>query len=161
MEHHKKASSKQKVVSRMNESILRVSAARLMIVLLILFVSSCAGHQVRTASEWGYPLQKVYSTSEADVWMSVIQTLPQMGFIIQYMDRDLGLIRASDDIRRDTYSFFSGISYWMEVRIREVAPGTTMVFIEYPQIRSLLHDRVLWDPDADIFQYIEAHMAAR
>lgn len=115
---------------------------------------------MRTASEWGYPLQKVYGAGEADVWAAVIQTLPQMGFIIQFMDRDLGLIRASDDIRRDVYSFLAGITYWMEVRIREVAPGTTMVFIEYPQIRGLLHERVTWDPEADIFQYIELHMGA-
>lgn len=130
----------------------------LVAVVMCLLVSSCAGGRVRTAEEWGYPLQKVYSAGEADVWMAVIQTLPQMGFIIQFMDKDLGLIRANDDIRRDAYSFFTGISYWMEVRIREVAPGTTMIFIEYPQVRAILHEGVTWDPEADIFQYIESHM---
>lgn len=128
---------------------------------LLLSLSSCAGGKARSASEWGYPLQKIYSTGEAEVWSAVIQTLPQMGFIIQFMDKDLGLIRASDDIRRDTYSFFSGITYWMEVRIKEVAPETTMLFIEYPQIRGLLHERVTWDPEANIFEYIELHMSSR
>jgi hypothetical protein len=49
----------------------------------------------------------------------------------------------------------------MEVSIKEVAPGTTMVLIEYPRIRPLLYERVAWDPEADIFQYIELHMGAR
>jgi hypothetical protein len=136
--------------------------ARWLIALLICFsLSACAGKSVRTAAQWGYPLQKVYSAGEADVWAAVIQTLPQMGFIIQFMDRDLGTIRAGDDIRRDLYSFFTGITYWMEVSIKEVAPGTTMVLIEYPRIRPLLYERVAWDPEADIFQYIELHMGAR
>ncbi len=129
--------------------------------LICLLVSSCATARVRSAEEWGYPLQKVYSAGEAEVWAAVIQTLPQMGFIIQFMDKELGVIRASDDIRRDLYSFFSGITYWMDIRIRELGPATTMIFIEYPQIRSLLHYRVNWDPDADIFQYIELHMGAK
>jgi len=103
----------------------------------------------------------VYNAGEADVWAAVIQSLPQMGFMIQFMDRDLGIIRASDDIRRDFYSFFSGNNYWMEVSIQEVSPGATMVFIEYPQFRPLLHQRVNWDPGADIFEHIELHMAAR
>lgn len=129
--------------------------------LICLSVSSCAAGSVRTASEWGYPLQKVYNTGEAGVWAAVIQTLPQMGFIIQFMDRELGIIRASDDIRRDAYSFFTGTTYWMEVSIKEVAPGTTMVFIEYPQIRPLLYQGVTWDPEADIFENIQLHIATR
>jgi hypothetical protein len=128
--------------------------------LAALCLTSCAGVGGRSASEWGYPLQKVYCAGEDDVWKAVIQTLPQMGFTIEFMDIDLGLIRASDDVRRDAYSFFSGITYHMEVRIREVAPKTTMVFIEYPKTRSLLHEGVGWDPEADVFEYIELHMSA-
>ncbi|RJR29475.1 MAG: hypothetical protein C4576_35230 [Desulfobacteraceae bacterium] len=86
--------------------------------------------------------------------------MPQMGFMIQFMDRDLGIIRASDDIRRDLYSFLSGNNYWMEVNIQEVSPGMTMVFIDYPQVRPLIHQRVTWDPQADIFEYIQSHLGA-
>lgn len=128
--------------------------------LLMLLTVSCAAQKAGYGYNEPYPMQKVYRAGQDEVWYAVIRTLPQMGFIIQSMDRDLGLVRASDDIRRDLYSFFSGITYWMEVRIREIGPQATMISIDYPQIRSLLHYRVGFDPGADIFEYIQSHMSS-
>lgn len=128
--------------------------------LLMLLTVSCAEQKAGYGYNEPYPMQKVYNAGQDEVWYAVIQTLPQMGFIIHFMDRDLGLIRASDDIRRDLYSFLSGITYWMEVRIREIGPQTTMISVDYPQIRSLLHYRVGFDPEADIFEYIQSHMSS-
>lgn len=129
--------------------------------LICMCAASCAGPRAGSVSQWTYPMQKIYSASEPEVWSAVVQTLPQMGFIIQTMDTDSGIIFAIDDIRRDAYSFLSGIPYLMEVRISEVTPGVTLVSIEYPQIRGILHDRVTWDPEADMFDYIQAHMDLR
>jgi hypothetical protein len=129
---------------------------------LLFLTISCGGQQMAGSTpNWAYPLQKVYNADQDKVWYAVLQTLPQMGFIIQLMDRDLGLIRASDDIRRDLYSLLSGTTYWMEVRIREIGPQTTIISIDYPQIRSLLHERVSFDPDANIFDYIQDYMGKR
>lgn len=129
--------------------------------LICMCVASCAGPRAGSVSQWTYPMQKIYNASEPEVWSAVIQTLPQMGFTIQTMDTDSGIIFAIDDIRRDAYSFLTGIPYLMEVRISEVTPGVTLVSIEYPQTRGILHDRVTWDPEADMFDYIQAHMDLR
>ncbi len=103
-------------------------------------------------------MQKIYNAGEPQVWSAVIQTLPQMGFFIESMDMNLGVIRATDDIRRDAYSFLSGTVYWMDIRIRSLSPGITMVSIEYPEIPGLLYERTIFDPEADIFYNIQSHM---
>jgi hypothetical protein len=138
----------------------RIAGMILSVLLLIsLNLSSCAGTRGMTDAQLAYPKEKVYGAGQADVWAAVIQTLNQMGFIIQFIDMKLGIIRASDEIRRDYYSFLSGRTYSMEIRIREVAPRTTMILIEYPQqMRGLLHDQVTWDPQANFFDYVEMNM---
>jgi hypothetical protein len=97
--------------------------------LMLLVGGSCGGDRAARKQRSEPPARQTYPASQEAVTAAAIEGLVKRGYLVEFVDRERGVIRTSQRITRDPEALVEGQRHRAELTLREKGPQETVVTV--------------------------------
>jgi|GEM_PF-3654849 len=105
------------------------AAGTVLLVSVLLAAGSCGGDRAAMKGEAQPPAAQTYPASKQAVVAAAMQGLVKRGYLIEFVNREEGIIRTAQRITRDPEALIEGQRHRVELTIREAGAEETVVTV--------------------------------
>ena len=100
-----------------------------LLVFALLAAGSCGGDRAAMRGQAQPPARQTYPASKQAVVAAALQGLVKRGYLVEFINREEGVLRTAQRITRDPEALLEGQRHRVELTIREEGPEETVVTI--------------------------------